>query len=166
MAVWIVNASPLILLGKIGRLEVLEELAPSLAIPAAVASEVLAGPADDPARIWCRDGRATAFIVPDAPVPPAIQAWDLGAGETAVIAAALEALEEQDPICILDDRSARNCANVFRLPLLGTLGILVEAKAAGLVPRLRPEIDRLLDAGSLLSPEIVRKALALADEAV
>ena len=161
MAVWIVNASPLILLGKIGRLEILEELAPALAIPAAVASEVLAGPADDPAGIWCGGERGAAFIVPDASVPPEILAWDLGAGETAVLAAALQ---EQDPICILDDRAARNCADVFRLPLLGTLGILIRAKAAGLVPCLRPEIDRLLDAGSLLSPEIVRKALVLASE--
>jgi predicted nucleic acid-binding protein len=40
---WIINASPLILLGKIGRLDILEQLNPAYTIPLAVAEELDAG---------------------------------------------------------------------------------------------------------------------------
>ncbi len=66
-------------------------------------------------------------------------------------------------ICILDDLAARNCAQVFGLPVTGTLGVLIRAKRAGFVPALRPEIDRLVLAGSLLSPSVIENALALAE---
>jgi hypothetical protein len=59
---WIVNASPLILLGKINRLELLAALAPSFVIPAAVLSEILAGPDLDPARTWVKSAYASAHV--------------------------------------------------------------------------------------------------------
>jgi len=52
---WIVNASPLILLGKINRLDLLEQLCRSLVIPYPVSLEILAGPDLDPAKIWILD---------------------------------------------------------------------------------------------------------------
>ena len=67
-------------------------------------------------------------------------------------------------ICVVDDLAARNCAEVFQLPVMGTLGILLKAKVAGLIPRLQPEIDNLLGAGSLLAPSVLHKVLALAGE--
>jgi predicted nucleic acid-binding protein len=53
---------------------------------------------------------------------------------------------------------------VFQLPVIGTLGILLKAKVAGMIPRLQPEIDQLVSAGSMLSPAVIQKALALAGE--
>lgn len=47
--IWVVNASPLIVLAKVGRLDVLEGMARIL-VPAAVRAEILAGPVDDLAR--------------------------------------------------------------------------------------------------------------------
>ncbi len=49
---WVVNASPLIILGKIDLLHVLEGLAETLVVPTAVAQEIAAGPESDPARQW------------------------------------------------------------------------------------------------------------------
>src|SRR4029079_9951626 len=46
---WVVNASPLITLAKIRRLSLLRTLEREVLIPSAVATELLAGPADDPA---------------------------------------------------------------------------------------------------------------------
>jgi len=43
MEEWIFDASPLILLGKIGRLDIIERLNPNYAIPAAVAEEIFTG---------------------------------------------------------------------------------------------------------------------------
>ena len=94
-------------------------------------------------------------------IPEEIIAWDLGAGESSVIALASS---PSSSICILDDLAARNCAEVFQLPVIGTLGVLLRAKTAGFVPRLQPEIDRLVDAGSMLAPSVIHKALTLAGE--
>lgn len=161
MKTWVVNASPLILLGKIGRLELLEKLAPTFIIPAAVTLELLAGPDHDPAKVWIKGALGSVHVVPDASAHPQILAWDLGAGETAVLAIAST---RSECICVLDDLAARNCAEVFQLPVIGTLGILLKAKAEGVIPRLLPEIDRLMIAGSLLSPAVIQKALSLAGE--
>jgi len=51
---WIVNASPLILLGKINRLDLLERLSPAFAIPAAVCQEICAGLITIPQKIGSR----------------------------------------------------------------------------------------------------------------
>lgn len=160
MSHWIVNASPLILLGKINHLDLLDKLAPSFSIPHAVSLEILAGPADDPAKIWIRS-HGSAFVVPDPHILPEILAWDLGAGETAVISLAVA---DNAPICVLDDLAARNCAAVFQVPVIGTLGILLNAKIAGLIPTLKVEVDRLVSAGSMLSDKIIQEALSLAGE--
>ena len=160
MKPWIVNASPLILLGKINRLELLAALPPSFSIPHAVSLEIFAGPDTDPAKIWLQT-EGNAFVIPDSPISPEILSWDLGAGETAVISLALAS---NDSICVLDDLAARNCAEVFQVPVIGTLGILLKAKIAGLIPTLEPEVERLVTAGSMLSDRIIREALHLAGE--
>jgi predicted nucleic acid-binding protein len=158
---WIVNASPLILLGKINRLDLLAALAPSLVIPAAVRSEILAGPDLDSAKAWIKSAYGSAHVMPEVPLPTEILAWDLGAGETAVLALAST---RTSSVCVLDDLAARNCAAVFQIPVIGTLGILLKAKVGGLIPRLKPEIELLLTVGSLLSPSLIQQALTLAGE--
>jgi predicted nucleic acid-binding protein len=158
---WIVNASPLILLGKIGRLHLLEELAPGFMIPEAVLCEILAGPDTDPAKLWITNLVGTSAIVADSPAPLEILAWDLGAGETAVISLGLA---RENTICVLDDLAARNCAEVFGISVIGTLGILLKAKAAGIIPLLRPEIELLVQSGSMLSSQIIKQVLSLAGE--
>jgi len=158
---WVFNASPLILLGKINRLDLIEKLCPSFLIPTAVSLEILAGPDYDAAKIWIQNPAISARVVPDQPIPTEINAWDLGAGETAVISFASSLASS---VCILDDLAARNCAEVFQLPTIGTLGILLKAKAAGFVPQIQPEIELLMTAGSLLSPAVIQTTLNLAGE--
>jgi hypothetical protein len=83
MSVWVVNASPLILLGKVARLELLACLASGVEIPAEVAAEIRAGPVNDPARLWLASG-GRDFVVESVPFDLRVVAWDLGSGETAV----------------------------------------------------------------------------------
>jgi hypothetical protein len=49
-------------------------------VPHAVSVEVLAGPAEDPARILLEGGRLHS--IPPAPIPDNIVEWGLGAGES------------------------------------------------------------------------------------
>jgi predicted nucleic acid-binding protein len=52
MNTWVINASPLILLGKIDRLALLEQLQPYFVIPDSVKAEIVAGPEGDAARCF------------------------------------------------------------------------------------------------------------------
>ena len=45
---WVVNASPLIVLGRINHLFLLQHLAEEIVVPAGVVNEIARGPEDDP----------------------------------------------------------------------------------------------------------------------
>ena len=157
---WVVNASPLILLAKIGRVDLLLGLTGKLVIPASVASEIQGGPSGDPAREWLH-GAGAQWVRADVPLDPAIAAWDLGAGETAVLNWAYRHREYE---AILDDRAARKCAGIQRLAYRGTLGVILGAKKRGLVPAAKPVCDQLIQAGLLIDPIVLRGALGLVGE--
>lgn len=162
MTGWIFNASPVILLGKIHQLHLIEALSPGFRIPRAVIEEIGAGCSDDPAVKWLQNPSIADHIV-DAPnAPPFLVQWDLGAGETAVLSLALA---QNGAVAVLDDLAARNFALTFQIPLLGTLGLLIRAKNAGLVGRIAPHIQNLESAGANLSLAVIDRALLLANEA-
>lgn len=161
MESWIFNASPLILLGKIGRLDIVEQLNPAYAIPSAVVDELGAGPDDDPAKLWLAQPSSGRKILGAIATPSHLMAWDLGAGETAVLS---HCITESGCRAILDDRAARNCAEVYDIPVAGTVGLLIRAKRAGLITLLKPELIRLVQSGSLLSGNVIDEALRLAGE--
>ena len=119
-SVAVVNASPLIFLAAADALEFLRAAADEVLVLA----EVLAHGDDDAAVQMLR--RVTWLAeVPPAPVPRTLVAWDLGAGETAVLAAAVT---RPAALVILDDAQARRCARSLGLPLRGTLGLVLGAK--------------------------------------
>ena len=158
---WVVNASPIILLGDIGHLYLLEALCDPLVVPAEVAREVQNGPIEDAAQRWLQaDGRI--HIHEGRPLDPQVASWDLGSGESAVLtwARAYPGYE-----AILDDRAARKCAEALGIPVRGTLGVLLAAKRHGLIPQVQPALDALVQAGLRLSPEVAEAALRLAEEA-
>ena len=101
---------------------------------------------DDRARQWIASAGAV-FISGATEANPRILAWDLGAGETAVLSSALL---DPEAVCVLDDRVARDCAAVFHLPTVGTAGVLVRAKRAGLLEAVGPELAALRAAGACL----------------
>jgi len=157
---WAVNASPLILLAKIGQVDLLLKLATELVIPAGVAAEIHAGPAADPAQDWLR-GPGAKTIQPDPPAVAEIAAWDLGAGETAVLN---WVHQHPDFEAILDDRAARKCAHVHNLRVRGTLGVILAAKVRRLLPTAKPACDELIKAGFHIEPALLRESLRLVGE--
>lgn len=162
MTGWIFNASPVILLGKIHQLHLIEALSPGFRIPRAVIEEIGAGCSDDPAVKWLQNPSIADHIVDVPAAPPFLVQWDLGAGETAVLSLALA---QNGAVAVLDDLAARKFALTFQIPLLGTLGLLIRAKNAGLVGRIAPHIQNLESAGANLSLAVIARALLLANEA-
>ena len=159
---WVADASPLILLGKIGRAALLSRLSDELAIPEAVAREVTQRPEGE--RVI---GELTNFpgvqIVSQILVASQIAVWDLGPGESQVLAHASAVPNSR---AVLDDLEARRCAQSLGLPVIGTLGVVLRARRRGLIEAARPVIDELRQAGLYASDQLIEQALAhLGEEA-
>nr|VFJ60251.1 MAG: hypothetical protein BECKFW1821A_GA0114235_11008 [Candidatus Kentron sp. FW] len=152
---WVVNASPLILLGKIDHLDLLFELADAVVVPRAVIGEIAAKP--DGAQILHRLSRYVSYsAASDERVRREILGWDLGAGETQVIANAQ--LYGADRL-VLDDIAARRCAMAMGFRVIGTLGVVGRAKRMGKLERAAPIIEHLRRAGLYVSEELMQRVL-------
>jgi len=151
----VVNASPLIYLARAGLLDLLKAAADEVIVPGPVATEILARGVTDPtasalADPWLRIVNAVA-------IPPSIVAWDLGAGESSVIA---WALAHPPARAVIDDLAGRRCAESHGVRLRGTLGLVLLARKEGRVPLARPVLDRLRAAGMFLSERVIKQALS------
>jgi len=158
----ICNTSPLQYLYQLGMLHVFQALAGRIIVPPAVVHELAVG-------------RAQGVSLPDPTVlewitvrPPASTAvlplvMDLGPGETEVLALALEST---DAIVILDDALARQMATALAIRFRGSLGLLLDAKQAGLVSAIAPLLDQLQALGFHLNAETRKLILGLASESL
>jgi len=153
---WVINASPLIGLGRINCLRLLSQLASGILIPERVLQEVATGIGKDPTAAptlaW-----ATAYRTADVSVPQHIAGWDLGPGETQVISLCLQDGARR---AVLDDGDARRCAVTVGLPMIGTLGVLFQAKRDGLLSQVRPLTEQLVRGGIYLDQSLIDRVLA------
>lgn len=150
---WVVNASPLIVLSKIEHQHILEQLADEIVLPAAVAAEIVAGPIDDPARRYLK---AEPLPIIDVPPDSVVYSWDLGTGEAAVLSYARQNVGWK---AIVDDGMARRCARTLSVPLIGTLGVIIRACQAGIIPEAAPVMKAMLHHGFRLDQRIIREVL-------
>jgi len=155
-----VNASPLIFLTRVGLLDVLYEPGVPAIVPAVVLAEVGGLGPNDPAMLAVGLAHWLQFV-PAPPIPDGVRAWGLDAGESAVIALALE---QPDSVAVLDDLAARRCAQALAVPLQGTLGLILVAKGLGLIPAVRPVIERLRQSGMYVSDRVRDLVLLQAGE--
>jgi len=151
---WILNASPLIVMGKIGQLDIFASLAQEVIVPQAVAEEIKAGPESDAARLAIESGKFQ--IIPSLEPTSELAAWDLGAGETSVIAFALN---NPEWTAILDDAAARKCARSFGVSIKGSLAVVVLAKKRGLIPSAKQLVRAMQDVGLRLDDKLIRQVL-------
>jgi predicted nucleic acid-binding protein len=156
----VVNASPLILLAKAGRLELLRALGRDLIVPDAVREELKAKGSDDPV-VESVKNTSWLRVVSVPPIQPSVAAWRLGAGESAVLTCALQ---YSDSLVVLDDREGRRCAASHQIPMIGTVGVALLAKDAGAIPLVAPVLDELVAAGMRASDALLARALQLAGE--
>jgi len=85
-------------------------------------------------------------------------AVDAGEAEAIVLA------RERKLKVILDDLRARRLAHRFELAVIGTLGIFVRAKRAGILELVGPLLDQLQNIGFHMTPELKEEALRQAGE--
>lgn len=148
------NASPIIVLARIGYEHLLYDIPEQVLVPRAVADEVMAGPEGDSARAAMKAGHFP--IQAAVPLVPEVMAWDLGRGETAVLS---YALANPGWTVILDDGAAPRCARSYSLPIKGTLAIVLLAKQRGLIASATDLLLALRAAGMHLDDATIRAAL-------
>lgn len=156
----ICNTSPLQYLHQLGLLSAVHKIVGQLIIPPAVVAEI-------------EEGKVRGMDLPDLHQldwvlvrTPQSQVsaplvTDLGPGETEVL---MLALESPQSTVVLDDALARQFAETLGLRLTGTLGLLLDAKQAGLVPAVTPVLDQLQALRFHLAPHTRAAVLRLAGE--
>ena len=82
-------------------------------------------------------------------------------GESSAIA---PALEMTDSNVILDDYKARKIAERLGVNFTGTLGVIVKAKLSGIIPSVKPILEKIKQTDFRLSAEIELEILKEADE--
>jgi len=136
----ICNTSPLQYLHQLGLLPILPALVRRVIVPQAVTLELAAGRTQG---IDLPRPETLAWVTirqpSSATVLPLIT--DLGLGEKEALALALES---SDAVVILDDALARRVAMTLGIQIRGTLGVLLDAKQAGLIPAIAPLLDTLI----------------------
>lgn len=150
------NTSPIILLAKIRRLELLTQLYREVLIPSSVMGEIEVSPSEEAMQVrsLLQEGRfqiheATKRALERIPA-------DLGRGEREAIALALETKVD---LVILDDQQGRRIACERGLVVTGTVGVLTEARERGLVSSVRHELDRLTEAGMWINEAFYHRIL-------
>lgn len=145
----IADTSVLIAFERLGHLELLPRLFPTLAAPVSVVEEF------GVSLPWLSVLETSASIVTFS------ESLLLDRGEAEAIALAVE---NPGAVLLLDDRRARKVAEGLGQVVVGTAGSLVHAKRIGLIVQVKPLLDSLRRQGFRISDHVYERSLALADE--
>jgi predicted nucleic acid-binding protein len=157
---WVVDASSLIILGKLSLLHLLIQLSDELIIPGGVAKEISKGPVKDKAKSWLKKG-GKKYQKNVKAIDPNIASWDLGPGENEVISFCYK---NPQYTAIIDDKAAKKCAITFSIKVKGTLALIIMAKKAGLIPEAKPILEQMIEAGFRIKSNLYQKILEIVDE--
>lgn len=144
------DTSCLILLQKIGELDLLQRLFHTVFITPEIATEY-----ELPLPKW---------IIIDSPINKTYQRIleaSLDKGESSAIALCLE---KTDPLLIIDDLKGRKFAENLGLKITGTLGILILAKRQNLISSVKPVLEKVKKTDFRFSKNLEKKLLKLSGE--
>lgn len=144
------DTSCLILLDKIGHLELLEKVYQKVRITP---------------EILCEFGKSVPdWITVEKPTNTPIQQvleQNLDTGEASAIALAYQFPEST---LIIDDLKARKAAKDLNFKVTGTLGVIVKAKQMGFIKKIKPIIDKLTQTDFRISQNVIEEILKRAGE--
>ena len=163
----IADAGPMIALARIESLHLLRQLFGSVCITTTVRDEILPAKwAFADADLLVRtlaEGWIDVVEVPQSDYRPLNPGVD--AGEASSLQMANHWREAGDAVLlVMDDRAGRMEAKRSGLALIGSAAVIGLAKTAGLVPEVRPLLERMVASGYFIGPSIVSAVLADAGE--
>ena len=158
----VVNSTPIILMQKIGHLDLLHKLYDKIFIAQAVYQEIIIDGSD---KINGQDFLLANNWIEVINVQnidaKKMFATSLHAGEVETI---ILAMEKSANLCIFDDLLARKYAERFDLNVTGTLGMLITAKKKNYINLVKPLLDSLAFVGMYISEELYHAVLSLSGE--
>lgn len=144
------DSSPLIALKQIDRLLLLRELFESIVIPPRVQVEIKPAIPNLPSWIEVR--------ACSQPMPFSVTVARLDAGESEGLSLALEIAAS---LVLMDEKLGRRHARSLGFDVLGTFGLLTLAKTHGLLPTVKPDVERLMNEFSFrVSPSLLQMTLS------
>lgn len=132
----IVNSSPLIYLGKLGLLDLLQRLFDQVLTVDTVKKEVLDVAAPEYAIL--KDAFTDWLIISEAPKSPLKDRLDemgLHQGEIDALLLAYHTKRKTDSVIVIDDLAARDVARTLGLRATGTVGIILSATKRGILSK-------------------------------
>ena len=154
------NCGPLIALAGINQLALLPHLFRKVAIPAVVYQELTGSRRF--AVTWQLFNQPWLEVVPVPEPCDASLASQIDPGEAAVLALACQLKNAE---VLVDERKARRLAErLYGLCMVGTGGLLLRAKAAGLIPAVQPALANMRAHGYHLSDRLVEAICRAAGE--
>ncbi len=153
------NASPIINLAKINKLDLLEKLYQKIIIPRAVFKELIER-AHDKENIQAIKSIIDNNIIDVQEVQSDVLVTalekDLDPGESAAIALAVEIKAE---LVILDERDARETAEIYNLKKTGFIGILMKAKQKGFIDSVEKYLDQAIEKGFWIDEKLYQSII-------
>lgn len=153
------NTTPIISLLKLNRLEILQQLYSEIYIPVAVYQEIEAGKE----KVYYKDLSEIKWIniseINDKQALKYFIELDAGEAEAIILATELNA-----DLIIIDEKLGRFHAKHADLKVTGTIGILIKAKRAGLVDKLKPLLEELIEKDVWINKKLVVEILKEVDE--
>jgi uncharacterized protein len=157
----VVDSTPLISLDACNQLELLRALYGQIVVPEAVEQELVRGGKTGLSQGLTRAHRKWIQIrrLRASPVPSLLAVLDLGEAEVIALA-----VELGTPLVIIDEREAHAAAREVGLQPVGTLGVLLNAQAEGLLTVIKPSIDLMIVKGIWFSKGLIEDVLRRAGE--
>lgn len=155
----ICNASPIIGLSILGKLNLLWELF-DVSIPNEVYNEIVNLSSEgaigkNELKVAVTKGKIKVFTISDKEFVEKAYGI-LHRGELEVV---VGALENDVKVVIIDERAARSFAQTLKLKPLGLIGVLRLAKQKGFIESLKPYLDALVENKYRISKKIYIKVL-------
>lgn len=154
------DSSPLISLARANYIFVLPKLFGAVIVPEAVMLEIQSAPEGAPEIDLRTQPWLKSLAVKDRQKLYSLEAT-LDRGEAEAIVLALELKADR---LLVDERKARAKAQFLGVRVIGVLGILLQAKREGLIPKIAPALAALDSAGIWIADELRNEALRSAGE--
>lgn len=148
------NTTPIISLLKLDRLELLQKIYTQIYIPTAVFDEIEAGKAKGYYKDLSEIDWINIIEIQDKQAVKYFLDLDAGEAEAIVLATELNA-----DLIILDEKLGRFHAKHADLKVTGTIGILIKAKTVGLIEKLEPLLNELIDKDVWISEKLKTEIL-------
>ena len=157
----IVNTTPLVALCHVGQLDILKKVYGEIMIPQAVYREL-----SEKKESKCKkqvDASLDWIHVEkiENQMAKSMFKTQLHDGEVEVM---ILAKEKNADIVIIDDANAKKHAKYLKLPVTGTLGVLIKAKRQGYISELKPIIQGMIDKYIYISEKLMRLCLEQVNE--